>query len=145
MVPITGLVNFNYRPFFIFRDLNLDHEQGEKGFVRSQVKSQEDEIKRRSFHDPYSSLERAVKTRTVKNVESNLDDVFPPPPPPEVPPSPPPPTEIPNVETRTIVYEPGSPTEISNYQMQTKGLYGFLKCISNSPAIKKRNPSSIPL
>ena len=109
---------------FYFRDLNLDHEQGERGFVRDQIKSQESEIKRRSLHDPnYSSLERVSKITTVTNVLQSCpdDDVFPVPPA-EVDSSPrQSSSEIPNVETRTVIYEAGSSTEVSHHEVKMKG------------------------
>ena len=97
--------------------MNLDFEQGERGFVRDQIRSQETEIKRRSTHDPslQTSLDKMLKSTVVTTVESSPDnDVFPPPPPEE--PSTPPP-DIPNVETRTVIYEPNSPSEVATYQM----------------------------
>ena len=93
----------------------MDYEQGERGFVLDQVRNQETEIKRRSTHDPglQSSLDTMLKSTTVTTVESTPDDVFPPPM--ETEPTPP---EIPNVETRTVIYEPSSPSDITTYQMK---------------------------
>ena len=53
----------------------------------------------------------------VSTVESTPDDDVFPAPPPEEPATPPP--EIPNVETRTVIYEPNSSNEVSTYQMMT--------------------------
>lgn len=108
---------------FFPSDLNLDYEQGERGFVRDQIKNQETEIKRRSTHDPtlQSSLDKILKSTTFTMVESTPDDdVF-------SPPSPrdegPPPPEIPNVETRTVIYEPNTPTDVTTLQMTGSSLF----------------------
>jgi hypothetical protein len=53
-----------------------------------------------------------LKSTTVSTVESIPDDVFPPPEGTDLPPP-----EIPNVETRTVIYEPNTPSDVTTYQM----------------------------
>ena len=92
-------------------DLNLDYEQGERGFVRDQIRNQETEIKRRSTHDPsfQTSLDKMLKSTSVTMVESTPDDdVFP-----SHRDEGPPPPEIPNVETRTVIYEPSTQADVT--------------------------------